>query len=151
MGKDQNEFSSWQSIKSAILDTEEKLIRLSLCNIWVHKKVLHKFCKVTKGVSFGQRKSFNYEGSILSKWRVQPLTLIWKDPQSLGSNTRFFRMQLYSNGHLRQPTYSCPKYFRWGDYLTNTGNQNKLVGELVGAFPNLLEDVVERRQQGFAS
>ena len=65
--------------------------------------------------------------------------------QNYGSN------ELYSNERLCKPTFSRPKYFSTGECITNIDDQNQLVRELIGATPNLPEDIAERRQHNYMS
>ena len=64
------------------------------------KKILQKCCKVSRRLSFSQRKSFNYVIGRISKKSIEnrrrnyfikmkneTFTLIWKNPQSFRSNT----------------------------------------------------------------
>ena len=133
---------------------------LPSCSVWLHKKVLHKYCKVPEGASFEARKSFLCVTTGISKGFIGNR----KDPDFLVMNNSipgfdmkgvsgsqikvkyYGRKELFSNSRLCKPTYSCPKYFSTGGCLVNVDDQNPLVDNLVRESCNLPEDTAERRR-----
>ena len=163
MSKERSTFSPWPSIKPYVLDIEKKSMGLPVCNVWFHERVLHKFCMVPEGLSFGQRKSFNCvlggisKGSIGQKRGKDFIAMknsipgfdMEGVPASRIKYQNYGSKELYSNGRLCEPTFSRPKYFSTGECIANIDDQHQLVRELIGATPNLPEDIAERRQHNY--
>ena len=165
MSKERISFSPWPSIKPFVLDIEKKLMGLPACNAWFHERVLHTFCKVPEGPSFGPRKRFNCVIGGISKGFIGNKR--GKDFINMKNSISGFDMEgasvslikyhnygskeLYYNGRLCKPTFSRPKYFSTGECITNIDDQNQLVDELIGASINLPEEIAERRQHNYMS